>query len=313
MNSPKSNLLIAMDLSVHSCNAVRYVTRNCSPAMVKVRLMHVMPTAPEIFWDLEKEAFFKEQMKGKYAKWKREAKKEAQAFLDDARNILLKAQVGKDSVDVMVQERKKGIARDIIEEAKKGYDAVLVGRRGLSKLEDVFLGSVSNKIVEKVSNVPVWVVGGDIQSRKMLIAVDASDNSRKAVDYVGTFAAATEAELTLYHVIRSLGIGILEDFPRSKEEIKVFDEVLASHAQDMFQAYQESLEKAGVVPARILTKYTRQSHTRAGEILREAKDGDYGTIVMGRRGLSKVHEFLMGRVTNKVLSRAEGFALWLVP
>ena len=88
---------------------------------------------------------------------------------------------------------------------------------------------------------------------------------------------------------------------------------MASNAWDMFRAYQESLEKAGVLAARISTKYTQQSHTRAGEILREAKDGDYGTIVMGRRGLSKVHEFLMGRVTNKVLSRAEGFAVWIVP
>jgi nucleotide-binding universal stress UspA family protein len=55
------------------------------------------------------------------------------------------------------------------------------------------------------------------------------------------------------------------------------------------------------------------SYTRAGDILKEAKDGGYGTIVMGRRGLSKVHEFLMGRVTNKVLHRAEGFAVWIVP
>jgi nucleotide-binding universal stress UspA family protein len=272
-----------------------------------------MPTAPEIFWDAEKEAFFKEQMRGKYAQWKREAKKEAQAFLDDARNILLKAQVGEDSVNVMVRERKRGIARDIIEEAKKGYDTVVVGRRGLTKLEDVFLGSVSSKIVEKVGEVPVWMVGGDIRSRKMLVAVDASDNSRKAVDYVGTFAAASEAELTLYHVIRSLGIEFLQDVPRNREEIKAFEEALASNAQEMFQAYQASLEQAGVLPARISTKYTRQSHTRAGDILREAKEGDYGTIVMGRRGLSKVHEFLMGRVTNKVLSRAAGFAVWIVP
>jgi nucleotide-binding universal stress UspA family protein len=275
--------------------------------------MYVMPTAPEIFWDLEKDAFFKKQMKGKYAKWKREAKKEAQAFLGDARNLLLKAHVGEDSVNVIVQERKVGIARDIIEEAKKGYDAVVVGRRGLSKLEDVFLGSVSNKIVQRVGNVPVRVVGGDIQSSKMLIAVDASENSRKAVDYVGTFAAATEAELTLYHVIRSYGLGFLEEFSQRDEEIKTFEEVLASNAQDIFRAYQENLEKAGVAPARISTKHTLQSHSRAGDIIRQAKDGDYGTIVMGRRGFSKLYEFLMGRVTNKVLSRAEGFAVWIVP
>ncbi|MEE8620893.1 MAG: universal stress protein [Syntrophobacteria bacterium] len=48
-------------------------------------------------------------------------------------------------------------------------------------------------------------------------------------------------------------------------------------------------------------------------MLTEAQEGEYGTIVMGRRGLSKVREFLMGRVTNKVLHRAEGFAVWIVP
>ena len=100
MKSKQRKLLIGVDGSPYSLNAVRYVTRNCSPATLKVSLMHVMPTAPEIFWDLEKYAFFKEQMKGKYAKWKREAKKEAQAFLDDSRNLLLKAHVGEDSVNV---------------------------------------------------------------------------------------------------------------------------------------------------------------------------------------------------------------------
>jgi nucleotide-binding universal stress UspA family protein len=34
---------------------------------------------------------------------------------------------------------------------------------------------------------------------------------------------------------------------------------------------------------------------------------------MGRRGLSKVREFLMGRVSKKVLDRGEGFAVWIVP
>ena len=119
MNSPKSNLLIAMDLSVHSCNAVRYVTRNCSPAMVKVRLMHVMPTAPEIFWDLEKEAFFKEQMKGKYAKWKREAKKEAQ---------------------------------------EGNYGTIVMGRRGLSRVYEFLMGRVANNVLSRAEGFAVWIV-----------------------------------------------------------------------------------------------------------------------------------------------------------
>lgn len=34
---------------------------------------------------------------------------------------------------------------------------------------------------------------------------------------------------------------------------------------------------------------------------------------MGRRGISAVREFVMGRVTNKVLNGAEGLAVWVIP
>lgn len=81
----------------------------------------------------------------------------------------------------------------------------------------------------------------------------------------------------------------------------------------MFASYRKQLEWAGVNASRISVKHTLQSRTRAGDILKEAKEGNYGTIVMGRRGLSKVHEFFLGRVTTKVLHRAAGFALWIVP
>ncbi|MFP3870000.1 MAG: universal stress protein [Syntrophobacteria bacterium] len=303
-------VLIAVDGSPHSLNGVKYVAQQWAPAGLKVNLMYVMPTAPEIFWDLEQDDFFKHKMKTKYAAWKRTTRKMAQGFLDDARNLLVKAKVTENDVGVILQERKTGIARDILEECARGYDAVVVGRRGLNKLEDLFLGSVSNKIVERVHDIPVWVVGGEIQSKKMLLAVDASDNSRKAVEYVGTFASGTEAELTLYHVVRRFGIGAAAEFAEGMEDL---GEEVESTIQRMFQAYQKSLELAGVPAARVSTRYKTDSYTRAGDILREAREGRYGTIVMGRRGLSRVREFLMGRVTSKVLSRAEGLALWIVP
>jgi nucleotide-binding universal stress UspA family protein len=303
-------VLIAVDGSPHSLNGVKYLAQHWAPAGLKVNLMYVMPTAPEIFWDLEQDDFFKHKMKTKYAAWKRTTKKVAQGFLDDARTLLVKAKVTENDVGVILQERKTGIARDIVEESSRGYDAVVVGRRGLNKLEDLFLGSVSNKIVEKVHDIPVWVVGGEIQSKKILLAVDASENSRKAVDYAGTFAAGTEAELTLYHVVRRFGIGAAAEFAEGMEDL---GEEVESTIQRMFQAYQKSLEQAGVPAARVSTRYKTDSYTRAGDILREAREGQYGTIVMGRRGLSKVREFLMGRVTTKVLNRAEGLALWIVP
>ena len=135
----------------------------------------------------------------------------------------------------------------------------------------------------------------------------------KALHYVSSFAADTEEEFSLYHVIRSFGLGFLEDLSLRDEDIGAFVEEAESNVQRMFRSHRARLEKAGVAPGKISIKHTLQSYSRASDIIRKAKDGDYGTIVMGRRGLSKVHGFLMGRVTNKVLSRAEGFALWILP
>jgi nucleotide-binding universal stress UspA family protein len=44
----------------------------------------------------------------------------------------------------------------------------------------------------------------------------------------------------------------------------------------------------------------------------EARNSSCGTIVMGRRGLSRVEEFFMGRVSKKVLQLAKWNAVWVV-
>lgn len=313
MANPKK-LLIAIDGSPHSRDAVSYVARHFVQAKLEVNLMNVMPTAPETFWDLERDAFFKRKMEEKYAEWKRSERKAAQRFLNEARNLLIKARFKEDDVGVILNEREVGIARDIIAEGSRGYDAVVVGRRGLSSMQDLYLGSVSNKIVEGTKDTPVWVVGGDIHSNKMLLAVDGSEYSRKAVNYVSSIAADTKGELTLFHVVRSVGLAFVDDLVlRDEETEKRLKEETERYIPGMFRSYKDSLDEAGVTPARISTKASMESHTRAGDILKEGKEGTYGTIVMGRKGLSRVREFLMGRVTKKVLDRAEGFAVWIVP
>jgi len=55
------------------------------------------------------------------------------------------------------------------------------------------------------------------------------------------------------------------------------------------------------------------SYSRAAEILATAREGNYGTVIMGRRGISAGREFILGRVTTKVLNGAEGLAVWIVP
>jgi len=313
MGSSKK-ILVAVDGSSQSLNAVRYVALNFSKGDLKVNLMHVLSTEPEPFQDMEKEQLFSRKMRTKHAEWIRKEKESAQEFLEETRHILLKANLREGNVGLILQERQVGIARDIIAESSKGYDALVIGRQGSSKFRDIFLGSVSYKIVQAVGDIPVWVIGGDIRSRKMLIAVDGSNNSRKALDYVGTFAAANGSEVTLFNAVREFRLAMLDISTPGGEEIE--EKILAELEKDvqrMFDTYRRRLEKAGVEARGISSKYTLQSRSRSGDILREANEGDFGTIVMGRRGLSRVHEFPLGRVTAKVLNRADLFALWIVP
>jgi nucleotide-binding universal stress UspA family protein len=308
-------ILVAVDGSQHALHAVRYVARQWVPSTLRVNLLYVVPAAPEVFMDLEAQVYFRQTFKGKYAQWKRDMKGVAQGFLDRARSILVEANVPENQVGLILQEQEIGIARDIVAEVKHGYDAVVIGRRGLSKVQgEFFLGSVCTKIISAVREVPLWVIGGRIGASKLLVAVDASENSHKAVHYLGSFAKHTAAEITLYHVVRQISLTYATNLiPRNEQREQKWLTKITRDTESMLSEYAERLEKAGVSPSRINTKYTLESSSRSADILKEARGGNYGTIVLGRRGLSRVRQFIIGRVTNKVLSQADGLAVWLVP
>ena len=79
--------------------------------------------------------------------------------MDKARSVLVKAGIDGKNVKTIIEEGKQGVARDILNEQKRGeYDTVVIGRRGLSGTKAFFSGSVSNKIVQHAKDCAVWVV-----------------------------------------------------------------------------------------------------------------------------------------------------------
>ena len=168
-------ILIAVDGSSYSLQAIKYVATLCSGSPVEVSLLHVLPMASEeLLWQISLDEDFKSRIKEQYERFNDECQRAAQKFLDQAKEIMVNSGYVPDFIMTMLRQWQSGIARDIMAEAKKGYEAVVIGRRGIGRVESLMLGSVCAQVVQGVDRIPVWVIGGEILSSKMLLAVDAS-------------------------------------------------------------------------------------------------------------------------------------------
>jgi len=218
--------------------------------------------------------------------------------MEKARRLFLDQNVPQDAVRIKIQERKVGIARDIIHESQNDYHGVVVGRWGMNMLKDFLCGSIANKLIGSLINVPLCVVGGTPKIGKILVAIDASEGAMRAIDYVNTMVDSLHWEVTLFHAVRDLD---REELHQAEKSMKYVFEEAFGH-----------LEKAGFNSNQITTRLITGVSSRAGAILVEALKEGYGTIVVGRRGLSHVEEFFMGRVSNKVIQMAREMAVWVV-
>ena len=152
-------ILLALDESKSSLKAIRYVVETMKCEM-EITLLSILPDAtaacgldsPSLvpLFRENREAFCSIE----------DAKREhVQTFMNQARDALVAAGFSPKSVKVKIRKKKKGIAQDIMKEARDGgYDTIVVGRRGLSGIKEFFMGSVSNKVVHSASEMAVIVV-----------------------------------------------------------------------------------------------------------------------------------------------------------
>jgi len=154
----EKNLLVALDDSENALAAVELVANSFTPDH-KVTLFSVIQDtaaicemySPELAPHLLSEQSAFRILENK----KKDLINEAQ---QKAREIFMKAGFDEDNITSKVEAKKKGVASDIINEAKSGYSVVVLGRRGLSAIKEFFLGSVSQKVVSSAKNVSVFVV-----------------------------------------------------------------------------------------------------------------------------------------------------------
>jgi nucleotide-binding universal stress UspA family protein len=303
MGRYKRKILLAVDGSDQALNAVRYVSQLFPANRLAVVLFRVMNEIPESYWDIKKNPAFSHKL-AHVSAWAIQQKMHVQDFIEGAKELLTDQGVPEEAVSIKMKERQAGVARDIVREAQKDYDAVVVGRWGVSKLKDLLWGSIAGKLVGHLVHVPLWVVGGTPYTGKILVALDASEEAIRVVDHVGAMVEGSNSKVTLFHVIR----GFEDLTTETQVEFRQAEQAIV----DVFEQAIAHLEKAGLKSDLITMKTVTKMPSRAKAIVEEAKKGGYGTLVLGRRGLSRVEKFFMGRLSNKVVQLAKEFAVWVV-
>ncbi len=320
MRQKPKKILIAVDGSDQSFETVRYLGPILPGDRTEVTLFHVMNWVPESFWDSASDSGIRHKVL-ELSSWKSRQQAFIEDFMERASRALREAGYPLNRVTIRVEDRRVGIARDIMREAKHGYAAVALGRYGWSPLKDLILGSIAQKVVNHTLQIPVWVVGGQPAPGKILVAMDRSEAAVRTFDCITAHLGLRIKELLLFHVIRSPDTPGPEGRPSVSQAgwSGWVDKVRREAAncereimQSLFERHMKRLEQTGGDMSRIKTKIRTSGSSRAGSVMEEAEEGGYGTIVVGRRGHSRVEEFLMGRVSSKVLQLARDRAVLVV-
>jgi len=306
-NDKQKKLLLALDGSEQSLDAVWYVNKFPPFHNTRIVLFNVFSGIPESYHDLEKNPRFSKAA-GEVLAWEVQQKKNIHDFMDRAREILLQAGIPSNAIAIKIVNKKKGIARDIIKEAKNGYNALITGRKSSSDFQEIVMGSVATKVVEKIAFIPVMIIGKIPPDQKLLVAVDGSENSLRAVEFVANTLGGFPYEVHLLHVIRGASEKEVDRLFFTKESLAEAETKMNA----VFDEMKQCLMNVGFTADQIKTKIIHNERSRAGAIVQEARDYGFGTIVIGRRGLSHVQEFFMGRVSNKVLHTIRNRAVWVV-
>mgnify|MGYP001814825913 CR=1 FL=1 len=175
------------------------------------------------------------------------------------------------------------------------------------------MGRVSESLVEQCTECPVWIVGGAVESKKVLVCLDSSDNALRAVDHAGFMLSGTDCHITIFHTMRHLTryvpIEVLED---ASDIQRLYKEKAGKRVAPYMEKAREMLFEAGLTEEQVTTRVVDGSRSPADDILKEARSKGYGTIVLGRRGLSGLKAFVVGCVTRKILHHSAGLSIWIV-
>ncbi|WDP88562.1 MAG: universal stress protein [Desulfobacter sp.] len=301
----ENTLLVAVDGEEKSMKTIQYISSFRPYRDKVVVLLNVMNRVPEYYYDLCSEAFSRDSVVRSLA-WESGARKRMEFFMKKARVKLIACGFPPERVRIEIRDRNRGVARDILDEARKGYHGLVLRRRGMAKaVLPVPLGSVSTKLIEEAVDVPLILAGVRELTHTLFLAVDGSAGSERAVAFAARTLQGSGCRFVLGSVIR--------DFCGPCDGSREW-EANGAAIVEKAQAYASKvLLDAGFRDNRITRRVIKGGKSRAGAIVETALADDCDTIVLGRKGMSTVSDFNIGRVPWKVVHGARKMTVWMIP
>ncbi len=155
---------------------------------------------------------------------------------------------------------------------------------------------------------------------KILLPVDGSKHSKRAVQFAGYLGASMGKSLSGITLFHTLTGGYLSrhmeniDF-RTKvlTESEAFRKIKETHINQDIKPFLDEGEKllreSGVGAS--IERLIREGEA-ANEIIKAADEGKFPTIIMARRGLSELKGLFLGSVTGKVIHAATRQTVYIV-
>ena len=217
----------------------------------------------------------------------------AQAALNKAKELLVTKHFPRANIHTKIMFKQLGTAHDIIQEGITGlYDAIALGRRGLSRLEELIDDSVSKQVFSTPMDIPLWICRNQEKpAQRVLLCTDGSPSSLRCADHVG-FMLKDEPQ----HTVTVLHI-------QAHTSSAVPKEAIAGAVR--------MLKENGITPDRISERLMEGKNIHE-TIFRLAQEDGYGVVAMGRTGRGETRSMhILGSVSMHLLKHLDFATMWI--
>jgi nucleotide-binding universal stress UspA family protein len=187
---------------------------------------------------------------------------------------------------------------------KRRARAVVLGSRGLGLVGRLVLGSVSRAVVQRATSAVLVVKGRPRKIRRVVVGLDGSLRSRRAVAFVGRLPAPSGGVATLLAVVEPARQGSIGRLPASVRSI-LGSELAALERGRLHSARREldtaarRLKGSGWI---VKTKVARGIPLT--ELLNAAAANEADLVVIGARGTGGMQRLVLGSVAEGTLGQA---------